>query len=94
MTVLDVTTTRQAGAAPTPPVRPVVGSQMPAEDWKERTWQKAEYLFLRDFLLFFPRHPSLLACPTVSCNSCISLLWISIRVTSIQLQAPAGCAIP
>lgn len=53
MTVLDVTTTRQAGAAPTPPVRPVVGSQMPA-DWKERTWQKAEYLFLRDFLLFLP----------------------------------------
>lgn len=53
MTVLDVTTTMQAGAAPTPPVRPVVGSRMPAEDWKERTWQKAEYLFLRDFLLFF-----------------------------------------
>lgn len=64
-TGLDVTTARRAGAAPTPPVHRVVSSSMPAEDWKQRTWQKAENLFLRDFLPFFFFFPSILLCWSV-----------------------------
>ncbi|KAM6196034.1 uncharacterized protein WM294_009591 isoform 1-T2 [Sarcoramphus papa] len=87
-TGLDVTTARRAGAAPAPPVHRVVSSPMPAEDWMQRTWQKAENLFLREFLpFFFFQHPSVLVCPTVSCNSSISPLWVCIRTTSSRSAA-------